>query len=128
MLNRGCGITCSAHCLCSKRSKLRTEQCSKSSCRRATKKELTRQISNIGLCMKREAQSSSLNRVDLETAARAVVARCAGPRSEHRNYMSTRYPGNQRSNWADFRAARQGARDRDEQDQRSIWLCISPLG
>src|SRR5437879_1828902 len=45
----------------------------------ATKTELQRQITNISSCMKREAQTPSLKRVDFETAAHAVVARCANP-------------------------------------------------
>jgi hypothetical protein len=51
-------------------------------------------IDGVKICVTREAQTESLNRVDTETAAYAVVARCAGPLQEFKSYMAGHFPQN----------------------------------
>jgi hypothetical protein len=58
-------------------------------------------INDVNLCVTREAQTKSLNLIDKETAAYAVVARCTGPLQEFKSYMAGHFPGNppQFENW-----------------------------
>jgi hypothetical protein len=47
----------------------------------------------VTLCVIREAQTKSLNLVDPETAAYAVIARCDGSLREFKSYMAGHFPG-----------------------------------
>lgn len=56
---------------------------------------------DVNSCVTREAQTKSLSRVDTETAALAIIARCTGPLQEFKSYMAGHFPGSspQFENW-----------------------------
>jgi hypothetical protein len=56
--------------------------------------ELKRLISDQSDCLKNEAQSKKLNKVDLETAAFAVMANCSPQTQRYKGYMANHFPGN----------------------------------
>ena len=55
--------------------------------------ELKRLISDQSDCLKKEAQSKKLNRVDLETAVYAVLANCSPQTERYKRYMAGHFPG-----------------------------------
>src|SRR2546423_609221 len=57
------------------------------------KKRLQGLVSNVSSCVSREAQAPSLKKVDIETAAKAVLVQCGAPMEEYRVFMSGNYNG-----------------------------------
>jgi hypothetical protein len=56
--------------------------------------ELKRLTSDQANCFKKEAQSKKLNKVDLETAAFAVLVNCSPQTQRYKGYMANHFPGN----------------------------------
>ena len=51
-------------------------------------------VEDTGTCYKHEAQSKKLDKVDIDTAVYAVMARCVEPRERYKAFVARNFYGN----------------------------------